>query len=93
MAVDRQEKAKQRKEASQGKGESVVVFITPFSSFRGPLAKGWILLSFCDEVTLPHLAYSIRSRGAWVLFSYKNFYKMGTVAFSFVFDKYCPIMD
>jgi len=23
----------------------------------------------------------------------KKFYKMDTVAFSFVFDKYCPIMD
>ena len=27
------------------------------------------------------------------LFSYKIFYKIDTVAFSFVFDKYCPIMD
>ena len=27
------------------------------------------------------------------LFSSKIFYKMDTVAFSFVFDKYCPIMD
>jgi len=27
------------------------------------------------------------------LFSSENFWEMDTVAFSFVFDKYCPIMD
>jgi len=27
------------------------------------------------------------------LFSSKIFWKIGTVALSFVFDKYCPIMD
>ena len=27
------------------------------------------------------------------LFSSKKFYKIDTVALSFVFDKYCPIMD
>ena len=28
-----------------------------------------------------------------VLFSSEKIYKIDTVAFSFVFDKYCPIMD
>jgi len=27
------------------------------------------------------------------LFSSENFWKIDTVALSFVFDKYCPIMD
>ena len=31
-------------------------------------------------------------RSARALFSFKIFYKIDTVAFSFVFDKYCPIM-
>ena len=29
----------------------------------------------------------------WALFSSQNFCKMWTVPISFVFDKYCPIMD
>jgi len=27
------------------------------------------------------------------LFSFEKFWEMDTVAFSFVFDKYCPIMN
>ena len=35
----------------------------------------------------------IVEREIWALFSSKNFCKTGTVALSFVCDKYCPIMD
>ena len=34
-----------------------------------------------------------RSGLGWALFSSKFFCKIDTVAFSFVFDKYCPIID
>ena len=37
---------------------------------------------------VPHLSSPV-----WALFSSKIFYKRDTVAFSFTFDKYCPILD
>ena len=34
-----------------------------------------------------------QARTSWALFTSEKFWKMDTVAFSFVFDKYCPIID
>jgi hypothetical protein len=40
-----------------------------------------------------HKKCPIRYTTIKALFSCKNNYKMDIVAFSFVFDKYCPILD
>jgi len=43
----------------------------------------------------PKLCYNewSNSKAIWALFSCKFFYKMYTVVFLFVFDKYYPIID
>jgi len=38
-------------------------------------------------------AFSVLAISYYALFSSKIFCKMDTVALSFVFDKYCPIID
>ena len=53
------------------------------------LVSLWFPPNFTNSVVL---LLDLRTP-AWALFTSKNFYKIGIVALSFVFDKYCPIID